>query len=673
MSRVEVVKRGLTLRTWILCLLTILIGIPYSVMVEIVGIGTDSIFIPFFMVVLINQVLPRRIRLTPQELAILFVPLFAFAGKAFIVNGDGRERLGATVYLSTIGPMIYAVNNEPYAELYWKLMPSFMLPPKEFASYAWNGLPRGVALNWGAWMAPIVYWTIFSASWMLFVIFLVFGLLGPQWYEVERLTFPMAIPTAYLLTTIEEEVGGKNKLFNVKLAEMKYFWSAFIVGAIVSAVVALGDVIPAFGLYTEVWEKHMFFDFISAAIGPGAHVRGVLIPHQAMLFLLVPFDVLWTAIIVYIVVGLIWQPLAVRAGLAPYQPGVERWSNWWFGYRPPFPYAFMALGGLSAGVAIYSLWLARDRLKKLYTALRGSDVVEHGISLKMMGGGLLALTIFLLVFWTASGVPPVMSIILLVTYSLWLIADARVMSEVWWHDPVYWFYVYYWIHPAGVALGQWPATLPTTSTGRLVTEQVVSAIGNWIPRHSPMGSGFTTQYYYVVRRTKTSVKDALTMYVVTAVLGSFVTIVFAVWFYNFYGLVRNPGYSGYLISYTCQKGVLTGEALTLPPDQVALWTIIGFVLAFALYWIRAVIPGFIINPVALIPALWLMEFMWLAAIIAIIAKYVLIRAMGPAKFESVVIPIAAGLALGSGLFVWVGPLYKLFTVVIPRLAAAAGA
>lgn len=64
-----------------------------------------------------------------------------------------------------------------------------------------------------------------------------------------------------------------------------------------------------------------------------------------------------------------------------------------------------------------------------------------------------------------------------------------------------------------------------------------------------------------------------------------------------------------------------------------------------------------------------MEFMWLAGIIALIVKYVLVRAMGPAKFESVVIPIAAGLALGSGLFVWIGPLYKLFTVVIPRLAA----
>jgi len=669
MSQQETSKRGLTPRVWVLAILAIVIGIPYSVMVEIVGIGTDSIFIPFFLVVLINMLLPKRLRLTPQELAILFIPLFAFAGKAFIVNGDGRERLGATVVFSTIGPVIYAVNNQPYADLYWRLMPSFMLPGRTAAEYAWTGLPGGVSLDWGAWIAPIIYWTIFSVSWMLLVIFLVFGLLGPQWYEVERLTFPMAIPTAYLLTTIEEETDGKNKLFNFKLVEMKYFWASFIIGAIVSAIVAVGDVVPAFGLYTEVWEKHMDFDFISAAIGPGAHVHGVLIPHQVMLFLLVPFDVLWTAVITWVLVGLIWQPLAVRAGWAPYQPGVEHYSDWWFGYRPPFPYAFMALGGLSAGVAIYALWNARDRIKKLYNALVGEDVIEHGVSLKTMAAGLVAMLIFLPIFWTASGVPFIISILILITYFLWLVADARVMSEVWWHDPTYWFYVFYWIYPAGVGLGQWPATLPTTSTGRLVAEQTVSAIGNWIPRHSPMGAGFTTQYYYVARKTKTSIKDAVTMYMTTAILGSFVAIVFAVWFYNFYGMSKNPGYNSYFTSYTCQKGVLTGEALTLPADQVAIWSIIGFILAFALYWIRTIFPGFIINPVALIPSLWLMEFMWLAGIIALIVKYVLVKAMGPAKFESVVIPIAAGLALGSGLFVWVGPLYKLFTVVIPRLAA----
>ncbi|MEM0162458.1 MAG: DUF6784 domain-containing protein, partial [Thermoproteota archaeon] len=104
-------------------------------------------------------------------------------------------------------------------------------------------------------------------------------------------------------------------------------------------------------------------------------------------------------------------------------------------------------------------------------------------------------------------------------------------------------------------------------------------------------------------------------------------------------------------------------------SQAYLWAIVGLLLGFGLYYIRMVFPGFVINPVALIPSLWLMEFMWLACLIALIVKYALVKAVGPARFQNIVVPIAAGLAIGSGFFVWIGPLYKLFTVVIPKLAA----
>jgi len=149
MSTEVTTKKGLTTRVLILSLLVILVLIPFSVVVEVVGIGTDSIFFPFIIIVLLNMVLPKKIRLTPQELAILFIPLFAFAGKAFIVNGDGRERLAATVYSSTIGPLIYALNNPPYSDFYKQMLPSFMFPKGVEVTYAWTGLPKGATLNWG--------------------------------------------------------------------------------------------------------------------------------------------------------------------------------------------------------------------------------------------------------------------------------------------------------------------------------------------------------------------------------------------------------------------------------------------------------------------------------------------------------------------------------------------
>ncbi|MEM3258632.1 MAG: hypothetical protein QW768_06125, partial [Thermoproteota archaeon] len=76
-TEVSVTKKGLSTRVLILSLLVILIGVPYSVILEVVGIGTDSIIFPFIFIVFFNAILPKRIRLTPQELAILFIPLFA--------------------------------------------------------------------------------------------------------------------------------------------------------------------------------------------------------------------------------------------------------------------------------------------------------------------------------------------------------------------------------------------------------------------------------------------------------------------------------------------------------------------------------------------------------------------------------------------------------------------
>ncbi|MBO3801666.1 MAG: hypothetical protein JTT12_05030 [Candidatus Brockarchaeota archaeon] len=664
-TEVSVTKKGLSTRVLILSLLVILIGIPYSVIVEVVGIGTDSIFFPFILIVLFNAILPKRIRLTPQELAILFIPLFAMAGKAFIVNGDGRERLGATAVQYTLGSLIYAFNNPPYADFYKKVIPSWIFPSGLETIQAWTGR---AAVNWGPWIVPIIYWTIFSTSWMIFVIFLVWGLIGPQWTEVERLTFPMAIPSTYLINSLEEQ-EGKVKLFNIRTNEMKLFWGTFVIGFVVSAVVSLGDILPAFGMYTEVWEKHMNFMFIQSVFGNGAMVNGVLIPHQVMLSLLLPFDVLWTGVLTWVVVGLIYQPLGVRLGFLPYTPGVETYADWYFGELPPWPYQYMALSGLSMSVAIYALWAARDRIRKIYNAMVKEDINESGLSLKLMGWGMVLSAIFLFVFWAISGVPVIMSFIVLFLYILWVIADARVMSEVWWHDPVLWFYSFYLTQPAGAFLGLWPSTVPTYNSGNLMTEQVVAGIGNWIPRHSPMGAGFTTQYYSLAKRTNTDVKEAFYMYVLTAIIGTFVAIVTFVWITTFFGYQNNPGTGSYAISYLTSKGPITGSSLTLTASQAYLWAIVGLLLGFGLYYIRMVFPGFVINPVALIPSLWLMEFMWLACLIALIVKYALVKAVGPARFQNIVVPIAAGLAIGSGFFVWIGPLYKLFTVVIPKLAA----
>jgi hypothetical protein len=670
------VRRGLTPRILVLSLLTIFVLTPVSTMVYFLTDKTglyQSLMIPYFFIVLINELVGRvnkRWKLTPQELAILLLPFFAIIGKAYLPIGAGFEGFGR-FQINTVHFLIYATNNMPMMPVFRELLPSYVWPKDpRVIEMAWRGKLPGEAVDWGAWTPAILFIWLSSLTWLLFVVFIVFGLIGYQWVEVERLTFPMAIPTTYIIVRSSE--GERSPLFDFKESESKAFWIAFIVGLVIGGVPIMAEVIPAIpvGGAFQWGEMPMSFPFIPAVFGPGAHAQATFIIHQTMLFLLVPFDVLWTGFLIWVIFGLIYQPLGVRMGWLPYTPGVEYWSNWWFGYRPPFPYSFFATAGLGTGVALYSLWIARDRLRKLASAIKGSDVLEDGLSLKLMGWGLLGSAIFFLIFWTAVGVPFVAAIMLLVTWFIWQIAHARVQAEVWWHDPCYWAYVFYWIYPAGAGW-LWGTEIPTRSAGWLMTDTAITLLGEWTPRHFPMSSGFLTNYYYVVRRTRTSLKDAFYISVITAVLCSLISTITALWLANHIGLSKSAltGYASYIAWYTSDKGITSTGAFTIPNEHVVTWTIIGIITAFALYFIRMKWPAFIINPVAAIPAFWLMEFMWLASLVALVVKYILVRALGVARFERYVTPIAAGVAIGYGALVIVPMIVHMATTIIPRFAA----
>jgi len=668
-------KRGLTTRTLVLCLISIFVLTPVSVMIYFLTDKTgtyQSLMIPFIYIILLNELVGRlnpKWKLSPQELAILFLPFFAIIGKAYIVIGAGFEGFGR-LQINTVHFLIYATNNQPMAPVFRKLLPSFVWPTDPTVlEIAWRGKLPGEAVNWGAWVGPLVFLWLATLSWLIFAIFIVFGLIGYQWVEVERLTFPMAIPSTYIIAKTQRE--GRSPLLSLELPETKAFWAAFVVGILLSAAPLLAEVIPAIPLGGAFqWgELPMDFPFLASFFGPGTHVHAVFIIHQAMLFLLVPFDVLLTGVLIWLIFGIAYQTLGVRLGFLPYQPGVEYWSNWWFGYRPPFPYSFFATAGLATGVALWSLWTARGRLRTLLNAMRGADVTEDGLSLRLMAYGLVGSALFFLAFWTAVGVPFLIAIFLLITWFLWQIAHARVQAEVWWHDPCYWAYVYYWFYPLGAGWA-WPAVVPTTSTGYLMTQTAITLLGEWTPRHFPMSSGFLCNYYYLVRRTNTSLKDAFTISIVTAVLASIVSLVTALWLANHIGLSKSAltGYASYIAGWTSEKGIVSMAAFTIPNEHIVAWTVVGILTAFALYFIRMRWPAFFINPVAAIPAFWLMEFMWLASLVALVVKYILMRVLGAARFDRYVTSIAAGLAIGYGAMVIVPMIYHMATVIIPKFS-----
>lgn len=672
------VQRGLTPRVLILSLITIFVLTPVSTMVYFLTDKTglyQSLMIPFFYVILLNGIVGKmnpKWKLTPQELAILLLPFFAIIGKAYLPIGAGFEGFGR-FQINTVHYLIYATNNMPMMPTFRELLPPFVWPKDPaVVEMAWRGKLPGDVVNWGAWGGAITFIWLSSLTWLIFAIFIVFGIIGYQWVEVERLTFPMAIPTTYII--VRSSGSARTPLLDFSESETKIFWLAFVAGLLIGGAPIMAEVIPAIpvGGAFQWGEMPMgeYFWAVASVFGPGTHIGTVFIIHQAMLFLLVPFDVLWTGFLIWVIIGLIYQPLGVRMGFLPYMPGVETWSNWWFGYRPPFPYSFFATAGLASGVALYSLWIARDRIRRLFSTLRGADILEDGLSLKLLAWGLVGSAIFFLIFWSAVGVPFAAAIMLLVTWFIWQIGHARVMAEVWWHDPCYWAYAYYWLYPFGAGW-LWGTEIPTRSASWLMTGSAITILGEWTPRHFPMSSGFLSNYYYVVRRTRTNLKDALVISVVTAVLCSLIATITALWLANHIGLSKSAltGYASYIAGWTSEKGITSMAAFTIPSEHIAAWTVIGILTAFALYFIRMRWPAFVINPVAAIPAFWLMEFMWLASLVALVVKLIFVRALGAARFERYVTPLAAGVAIGYGALVIIPMVFHTIVTIIPRFAA----
>jgi len=97
-----------------------------------------------------------------------------------------------------------------------------------------------------------------------------------------------------------------------------------------------------------------------------------------------------------------------------------------------------------------------------------------------------------------------------------------------------------------------------------------------------------------------------------------------------------------------------------------VYTVVGAAITIGLYMARARWPWFMINPAALSISLWLNEYMWMNAIVALIIKLVITRVGGVKALEEKVLPAVVGFCTGYGaLFLFVA-LREIFLKVLPK-------
>jgi hypothetical protein len=143
----------------------------------------------FLLIVVANTLLrrfaPRR-AFSAAELAAIYVIVLVAAP---LPSGGYAEFLPGV----TTAAFYYATPENDFAVKFQPYLHNFLTPWSNPDAIKWlyEGLPPGKHIPWGAWVAPIIAWGIFTML-LVSAFFFLTMILRRQWIEHERLTFPLA-------------------------------------------------------------------------------------------------------------------------------------------------------------------------------------------------------------------------------------------------------------------------------------------------------------------------------------------------------------------------------------------------------------------------------------------------------------------------------------------------
>ncbi|MGC8632658.1 MAG: DUF6785 family protein [Thermoprotei archaeon] len=631
-------------------------------------------FVPFIYIVVIMELLGRysnRFRLNPAQYLLLLIPLWFAAGKSYITDGTSAyespwnwldtQVFGAFTIGGLAGPW---GSNWPS---YFMALPSFVIPHSiSAATVLWTGLKAGQVIPWGTYAGPIVFWSLFMIATAFMNISLSFTVTGPEWTETERLVYPLMVPPIYLIQTASSrDDKGHSSLLSLKTSNMKVFWVMVVVGLIIGGVPAVLSFVPAFsylGAY-EWGEIPINWGQYIAGILPGAYVAPTFIILQAVLMILLPYEVMITSLVTWLAIPVFYDTLAVKMGWVTYVAGSEN-EYMVYGGEGPFPYTIWAAMGLTIGLGLYYIWRMRGRVKRVLQTITGPDYFQGDFSVRTGSIMLVGSTIFLFLLMLAMGVNWLIGIFWLAIYFIWAVAETRMMAEVWWHPPETTFGYWQLYFPIGMGLGLWSAS-PTPNQVSITSINIVNDVmSNYGGRLDPLGPGYTMGLYKVAHDVKASIKEVFTWTTILTILIFPISLIISMWFFAHVGMANtNRGGTAVWFSGNALWDGIVSKQWWYTGDSYAAvwgWTIGGVVLIFLLMWVRGIVPWFMFNPTAFVLTLWLPQYMWAASLFALVFKYIFSKTLGPKRTEEYIVPAATGFAVGygalylfAGLYVWI--------------------
>jgi len=523
--------------------------------------------------------------------------------------------LAETLMPLLTSPHVFASADNGWKEFVHPNLPKWAIGPTEepFASGFYNGLPAGVARPWGMWVTPVAAWTCFVV--ILTVLSLGFSsILGRQWIENDRLTFPHA---EVLMGTVRGFVSDRR------------FWWGILVAAI----------IPGWNLFARIFPV---FPAINLTFGGGPiewvkgaeKVVAVLNIGALGLLYFVHRDILLSMCVFFFLISLEAKFVGL-AGLKLEHGDVYGWAEGVTGWQT---------SGAVLAMVLLGLWSGRGWLKKFWRwAVTGKDRGGGWFSprgaLVAAGVGVVGLGAWMALLGLRSP-GPLLSFV--VNHVIGYIGMARLTMES--SMEVNWP-----VEPAAyaiLALGT-KAIIPAGFVALALTQC-------WTPGSSyvgPLGSAMTGEKAQGSRRFPRQVLVAI---IAAAALSTAVTMFatanlgysrgannFGNWSYQWH--MRIP----YEQATECARGEKTG-----PDLPRAGWVAAGALIMGGLVFLRNNVTGWFLHPIGFIlgalgkPGGAFGNTIVFTAILAWIAKTLFLKLGGVESYEKWK-PFFGGLVMGA--------------------------
>ncbi len=146
-----------------------------------------AVFVLLVLVLVVNPLLrliSRRAPLSRVELLMIYCMLLF----STLTPGHGAENVFIPV---AITPYYYANPANDWQHLFFDYIPAWFAPSGRGAVLGFfEGLRRGQPIPWGAWLKPLLAWSVYSAAVYALVLFLAV-LFRSQWNDREKISFPL--------------------------------------------------------------------------------------------------------------------------------------------------------------------------------------------------------------------------------------------------------------------------------------------------------------------------------------------------------------------------------------------------------------------------------------------------------------------------------------------------